>query len=296
MKNLKKSLFIIFSISLATITATSLELSVTDSWAVAQTSDSSSSKGSTDKQEKSTENTIESMITTYTTPISIILSAIGGLVTYSINESWKRHQYLEEKIKEFENKPETINVRKMLGAELQCVELFPFLEKPTHRYVIVEDALWAEALLECKCNHTLKEQYNLIDKDSEFFYKQLPALKSCIRDNFNRYLNHLQHFEKMIESKVIDQNRLRVHLDPWFDLIDHLNDESDIECPASSKKYIPKKALLEYMGLLEEVPLEKLSNTQKDVRNLVTRFRSLSSFQPKRAEENNKESFKSAFS
>ncbi len=90
----------------------------------------------------------------------LLQSIIGGVVTYSINESWKRRQYLEKKVKDFENRTETINVRKILSAELQCVELFPFLEKPTHRFVVVEDYLWAEALLECKCNKTLKEQYN----------------------------------------------------------------------------------------------------------------------------------------
>jgi hypothetical protein len=60
------------------------------------------------------------------TPISIIVSAFLGAATYAFNESWKRRQYLEEKIKSFEDKKEAINVRKMLNTELQCIELFPF--------------------------------------------------------------------------------------------------------------------------------------------------------------------------
>lgn len=277
MKNCKKVLFLVLGISLAIAGNTGLAVLAAENRALAQSAKPSSVQ--TNRSSPQNEKTaLESIISTYTTPISIILSAIGGVVTYSINESWKRRQYLEEKIKDFEEKIETVNVRKMLGTELQCVELFPFLEKPTHRFIVVEDCLWAEALLECKCNKTLKEQYNLIDKDHEHFYQQKPAVKAVIRDNFNRYLNHLQQFEKMVESRTINQKTLETHLEPWFEFISEANDGVSVRCPSSGEEYLPKAALLEYMGLLENTPEEELSIVQKDVRTLVSRFRPLSLF------------------
>jgi hypothetical protein len=277
MKNRKNILVFILSMSLATAGTVGLTVLTTESDALAQSSNPSSAQLNTNTAHKE-KSALESMISTYTTPISIILSAIGGVVTYSINESWKRRQYLEEKVKDFEGKIETTNIRKMLSAELQCVELFPFLEKPTHRFVVVEDCLWAEALLECKCNKTLKEQYSLIDKEHEHFYQQKPAVKACIRDNFNRYLNHLQQFEKMIESRIVNQETLKIHLEPWLEFIDRANNGVSVKCPSSGEEYLPKQALLEYMGLLENTPEEELSIIQKDVRTLVSRFRPLSSF------------------
>lgn len=211
------------------------------------------------------------------TAISIILSTSGGVFVYWAGESWKRRQYIEGKIKDFEVSLETINVRKMISAELQCIELFPFVDSAKERFVIVEDYLWTEALLECKCNHTLKEQYHRIDRNRPL-YEQDPAVKSCIRDNFNRFLFHLQHFEKMIEAKALDQKKLRSYLYPWFESIREVGNEIYAKCPSTKEKYTPQEALLEYMGLLERTPEESLSIVQKDVRALVTRYRSLNSF------------------
>lgn len=264
------------SISLAIAGTAGSTILVTQSYALAEPLKIASAQ--TTNATKAEKFTIDSMLSTYTTPVSIILSAIGGVVTYSINESWKRRQYLEEKIKNFEDKKEVVNVRKMLSAELQCIELFPFLEKPTYRFIVVEDCLWAEALLECKCNKTLKDQYEQIDKDNEHFYLQKSAIKACIRDNFNRYLDYLQQFEKMVEAGVIGKKILETYLEPWLELIDRVNDSIKVKCPSSGTSYLPKVALLEYMGLLEDTPEQNLSIVQKDVRRLVSRFRSLSSF------------------
>lgn len=211
------------------------------------------------------------------TAVSIVLSTVGGLSAYWVNESWKRRQYIEEKIKDFEVSLEAINVRKMLSAELQCIELFPFVDSAMERFVIVEDCLWTEALLECKCNHTLKEQYHRIDREQPL-YKQDPAVKSCIRDNFNRFLHHLQHFEKMIQAEALDQKKLRSYLYPWFESIKEVENTKYVICPATKAKYFTQIALLEYMGLLESIPEQDLSIVQKDVRSLVTRYRSLDSF------------------
>ncbi len=199
-------------------------------------------------------------------------TVLSGVVTYIGNEKSKRLQYVEGKIKDFENEPETINVRKMLNTELQCVELFPFVEKANHRYVFVQDVVWAKALLECKCNKHLKEEHDSIDKEKPL-YDQPPAIKAVIRDNFNRFLNDLQKFEKMIESEVVSEEMLSNYLEPWFDLIKSANHKDSVECPINKKKYTPKEALLEYIGILDvDIPDEKLSIIQRNVRDLIKRY------------------------
>jgi hypothetical protein len=211
------------------------------------------------------------------TALSIFISAIGGIRAYKANEAWKHRQYIEEKIKDFEASASTINVRKMISAELHCVELFPFVENSMERFAIVEDCEWTEALLECKCNHTLKEQYHRINRKQPL-YEQPSAVKSCIRDNFNMFMLHLQHFEKMIEANALDQETLRSYLYPWFESLRKTETLTQTLCPVTKKTYTPQKALLEYMGLLEGVPEAELSIIQKDVRALVTRYRCLGSF------------------
>jgi hypothetical protein len=132
-----------------------------------------------------------------------------------------------------------------------------------------------EALLEWKYNATLKEQLESIDKNDENYYLKPPAIKACIRDNFNRYLDYLQQFEMMVKSGVINQKELKIYLLPWLELVGKVNDIDSIQCPNSGKNYSPKKALLEYMGLLEDMPkgeLSKLSIIQEDVNSLVLRF------------------------
>ncbi|NET39225.1 MAG: hypothetical protein F6K19_45850 [Cyanothece sp. SIO1E1] len=214
------------------------------------------------------------------TAFSICISAVGGIVAYSVNESWKRRQYIESKIKDFEGSLETINVRKMLNAELQCIELFPYVEPAAHRFVIIEDCCWAEALLECKCNHTLKKEYERIEKDNPL-YKQDAAVKAVVRDNFNRFMHHLQHFEKMIQAGALCKRKLRSYLYPWLESLKAVNNAMQVNCVADKTTYTPQEALLEYMGLVEGTSEEDLSIVQRDVRALVTRYRSLSSLQEK---------------
>ena len=271
MKNRRHLVAFILGAALATPGVISIGLLTTENYAFAQSNSDQFPKPSDPKQEN-TSNT-DNLKKFDWTPLSIFVSAVIALLTYSVNESWKRRQYVEEKIKDFENRIETINVRKILSAELQCVELFPFWNEAeaNHRFVVVKDCVWAEALLECKCNKTLEEQYNLINKD-EPFDKQPPAIKASIRDNFNRFLNSLQQFEKMIKAGVLEQKTLKTYLESWFEVISKADNQFDVVCPTSGKMYKPLAALLEYMGLLKDTPEEKLSVVQKDVINLVRRY------------------------
>ena len=179
----------------------------------------------------STESTnrgldLEKLFKAYGTPISII----GGIITYFVNETWKRRQYIEQKIKEFENQPETINVRKMLSAEVQCVEFFPFLVNSRERFVFVEDDLWTTALLESKCNIILKQEHDKAMKADNPFLQE-SVWKAVIRDNFNMFLNHLQQFEKMIVSGVVNEGELKNYLDTWIELIHRSGDLNEVDCP-----------------------------------------------------------------
>lgn len=163
------------------------------------------------------------------TPVTITL----GIATYIANEIWKRRQYIEEKIKDFENQPETINVRKMLNAELQCVELFPFLDNPKERFVFVEDDLWTTALLESKCNEVLRQEHEKAIHAANPFIEN-PVCKAVIRDNFNMFLNHLQQFEKMILSRAVNESELKKYLDAWIELIDRVGEKHVVAWAQSS--------------------------------------------------------------
>ena len=223
----------------------------------------------------STESTnrgldLEKLFKAYGTPISII----GGIITYFVNETWKRRQYIEQKIKEFENQPETINVRKMLSAEVQCVEFFPFLVNSRERFVFVEDDLWTTALLESKCNIILKQEHDKAMKADNPFLQE-SVWKAVIRDNFNMFLNHLQQFDKMIVSGVVNEGELKNYLDTWIELIHRSGDLNEVDCPVSKRKYTPRKALLEYLGLTECNPNKTPSVVQEDVKHLIRRYRQL---------------------
>lgn len=282
-------------VTLASISAITLGAAVAGSSALAAAKDAKATHPEVSNPANTTIHVqsikkleMDAFLKDYSTAISIIVSLVGGVITYSVNESWKRRQYVEEKIKEFEEKPEAIVVRKILSTELQCVELFPFESEPKHRFMIVKDCLWTDALLECKCNLEIEKEYQSIDK-SKPLYKQEAAVKAVTRDNFNRFLDYLQQFEKMIKSGVVSRKNLENYLDPWFELISRADEREIIICSISHKEYVPKKALLEYMGLLEEIPESELSVVQKDVRALVMRYRPLSSFlsnnEPREAEQ-----------
>jgi hypothetical protein len=79
----------------------------------------------------------------------------------------------------------------------------------------------------------------------------------------------------MIESEVVSEEMLRNYLEPWFDLIKNANDnpKDSVECPITKKIYTPKDALLEYIGILNvDIPDEKLSIFQRNVRDLIKRY------------------------
>ena len=210
------------------------------------------------------------------TPASILL----GIYSFIGNEKWKRRQYVEEKVKDFESQLETINVKKMLNTELQCIELFPFLKEPMKRFVVVEDEFWAEALLDCRCNNTSRELKDAHQsKESEDFFTKGVVQKAAIRDDFNKFLNHLQQFEKMIESKAVKESDLKNYLNPWIVFIDRVNDknlevdnEFKARYPVLKSECTPKQVLLEYMGLKKCDPSIDFSAVQKDVGVLFRRY------------------------
>lgn len=220
------------------------------------------------------------------TAISIFFSTIGGIFVYWVGQSWKQRQYIESKVKDFECSLDTTNVKKMISAELQCIELFPFMDSAMERFVIVNDKLWTEALLECKCNEILERNYGYIERGKSLYDQKKDVLetitKSRIRDEFSSFLNHLQHFEKMIQAKALCKKKLKSYLFPWFEYIKIVNNSLDVPCPSAQRSYTPQEALLEYMGILEDIPEESLSVVQKDVRNLFERYRPLSSFKNKK--------------
>ena len=124
MKNRKNLLVLILSISLAAAGSAGLTILATESYVLAQSAKLPSVQTITNNSQVK-KNDLKSKAETLSA-IFAAFSVVIGVITYYRNESWKHRQYIEEKIKDFENKLETINVRKMLSSDLQCVELFPF--------------------------------------------------------------------------------------------------------------------------------------------------------------------------
>jgi hypothetical protein len=57
----------------------------------------------------------------WSTLLSAIITSIAACSAayqYRQGEEWKKREYLDSKFKEFENKPEAINIRKMLKNEI----------------------------------------------------------------------------------------------------------------------------------------------------------------------------------
>ena len=82
----------------------------------------------------------------------------------------------------------------------------------------------------------------------------------------------------MIQAGALDQEQLKSYLYPWFETIKEIGTSVPVKCPATKQQYTPHTVLLEYIGLLDTVTDDQLSIVQRDVRALVTRYRSLSSF------------------
>ncbi|MBV8885718.1 MAG: pentapeptide repeat-containing protein [Chroococcidiopsidaceae cyanobacterium CP_BM_RX_35] len=194
-------------------------------------------------------------------PITILI----GVYTFLRKLTSERHSYLNKKFKEFEEKTEVINVRKMLNSELKFIKLFPS-NSPAFRSIPVTDQMLAEALeeeTEVKLKTAYENYRQKLEKDSSLIKLDEADEEvfnhAAIRDNFDVFLDYLQQFEIMIESHVIAASVFENYISPWIKII---------KKNSTSKKI----HVLKYMGLLNSIEYHELSSAQKSVRKLFERY------------------------
>lgn len=220
-------------------------------------------------QKTQEKETISTLFHNWSAPISAVVTLAGVLLAineYKRGEKWKRREYLDKKFQEFESKPETINVRKMLINQVQIVELFPAAPDPKNKYALINSGILIKALKK----QIPKDEYDHLNKAMAETEKNgkpckdVPALvEAAIRDNFNMFLQYLQQFEIMILSKTVDRDDLKIHLEPWIEIIKNIGQSEfcNLDC---------KTKVLEYMGLCQDTQVSDLTPVQKNIRNLFT--------------------------
>jgi hypothetical protein len=197
--------------------------------------------------ENQPQETLSTSIHNWSTLFSVIVTgaaAIFALAQYRQGEAWKKREHLDSKFKDFENKPEAINLRKMLLNEIQLVELFPLATEPQDRFVNlsfweINDAL-RQGLDKTIQPNELQEALDRVKEGEHPCKKETLLINAAIRDNFNKFLQDLEQFELMIQSNTIESTSLRNYLKPWGDLVKNINNEKPcgIECKKTVIEYI----------------------------------------------------------
>lgn len=211
-----------------------------------------------------------------TVPIGIgsfIFSIVVFVAQYRREKKWKVIEFTTIKFKEFEEAPETINVKKMLNSESKLIDLFPTATLALNRFIYVDDQMLNNALRNLD-NHKQEFDYNEQLQKAQMRYEEKAKkndkygrkeekelIDAAIRDNFDRFAESLQLFESMIESKAITEQHLVPYLKPLFDTIE------------KASKGKPDSNILKYLGLSEnQENQEKLSEVQKSIINLRNRY------------------------
>lgn len=190
---------------------------------------------------------------------TIFATGVTATLAFRQYENDKKHQlslFVAREIKDFESKIETINVAKMLVDELPIVKLFPDANIAKNRTVLVAEAKLKEAL-----EFPLKPLK--IDEDTTKSRKDDPAyVCAAIRDNFDRFLNHLEHFHNMRESGVFNSFDFEAYLSPWIKMIDDADNRPTIKDQIES--YIRNQEYKGVLQLLEEYRKKQAQPTASD--------------------------------
>ncbi|MFM9263890.1 hypothetical protein [Tychonema sp. BBK16] len=189
---------------------------------------------------------------------------ILGSKTYKREQKWKYREFAAQTIKAFEEKSETVNVRKMLNSESQLIDLFPTSSHPSNRFIYIDDETLNKALENNKdYNEKLREtqiKYQReLENNNDYPRRKEPKLiEAAIRDNFRSFAESLQLLEAMIKSELVTQDELKPYLKPLFEMI---YDASKSERCSN---------ILTYLGL-DEKPIEP-TTVQKSVKFLADHY------------------------
>ncbi|MBE9144512.1 hypothetical protein [Planktothrix mougeotii] len=207
-----------------------------------------------------------------------VLIGICGVITpivvfvaqYRRDQEWKLREFTTKKFKEFEEAPETINVKKLLNSESKLIDLFSTATLASNRFIYVDDQMLNDALIsfdneqqELKYNNDLNQAQmryqEKAQKNDKYPRKEEKLLiHAAIRDNFDRFAESLQLFESMIQSEAIKEKDLAPYLEPLFYTIEQ------------AAKRTHSSNILKYLGLIGNH--EQLSEVQKSIRNLRKRY------------------------
>lgn len=199
-----------------------------------------------------------------------ILSILVFVAPYRRDQEWKLREFTTKKFKEFEEAPETINVKKMLNSESKLIDLFPTATLASNRFIYVDDQMLNDALR--TFDNQQQELYNKDLNQAQMRYQEKAQkndkyprkeekllIYAAIRDNFDRFAESLQLFESMIQSEAIKEKDLAPYLQPLFYTIEQ-----------ASKRTNSSNNISKYLGLSENQ--KQLSEVQKSIRNLRKRY------------------------
>lgn len=169
------------------------------------------------------------------TVATVIFSVYTFKSSSDHDQTWKTREFVAQIMKEFEEKAETINVRKMINTESQLIDLFPTANLAANRFIYIDNRMLNNAL---KNDFDKNKELDKAQKryQEETIYKPNYARKNeqalvdaAIRDNFNRFAESLQLFEAMIKSKVVTEDELAPYLEPLFNIFRLVSKQNN--CP-----------------------------------------------------------------
>jgi hypothetical protein len=154
---------------------------------------------------------------------------IVGIKRYSVSQAWKRNEFVANEIKLFNEDKMVINTKFMLDwAGGRLIELFPNEPEFDARFFKVDSAILKQALR------------------SPMGPIKFSKAEVAIRDNFDKFLDHLEKFDQFIEAGLITKNELHPYLKYW---INKMSSDPESEF---------KKALYNYIKIYEFDGVPKL--------------------------------------
>lgn len=124
-----------------------------------------------------------------------------GLIRYTRDQTWKRHEFVAKEIKEFNGDKMVRNTMYMLDWGSRYIELFYEHPDPGKRYAKVTRATLRAAL------------------QSHKFKSRFTRTEVAIRDHFDHFLNRIEMFEQFIEAELITKKEVEPYLKYWIETI-----------------------------------------------------------------------------
>jgi hypothetical protein len=121
-----------------------------------------------------------------------------GLWQYSDSQKWKRSEFLLKEVRAFEPNPNVINVREMLQNGGGNIYFYGKKEEP----IAVDGPMMISAFSE-------PGELGRKHTDEEL----------AIRHALNDYLSHFDHFNNIIESRLVRKKELKLYIEYWMDII-----------------------------------------------------------------------------